>query len=342
MGNHMFYLRSSVIFICLQLVLSLHVKKFPLLMPKVHPDREELYLCTPVRVALDKTFYIVGFEPNATMQTAHHMLLYGCAKPGTDDIYWDCGEMAMSSPNNSTLQKASPCKEGSHVIYAWARDAKRLQLPEDVGFEVGPGTQIQYLVLQVHYAHIDKFKDGSTDDSGVFLLYTEERQNKLAGVILLGTGGAIPPNSITHMETDCKINEDKIIYPFAYRTHTHSLGRVVSGYKVRRDRYGLDHWTLLGKRNPLTPQTFYPVFNRDPVLPGDVLAARCTMENKKNTYTHVGLTNNDEMCNFYLMYYVKEGTPLEKQYCFTSGPPYFYWNMEDQLNNIPDVDASML
>lgn len=45
-----------------------------------------------------------------------------------------------------------------------------------------------------------------------------------AGVILLGTSGVIPPRRIEHMETACDINEDKVIHPFAFRTHTHALG----------------------------------------------------------------------------------------------------------------------
>lgn len=32
--------------------------------------------------------YIVGFEPNATMNTAHHMLLYGCGEPGSEKPVW--------------------------------------------------------------------------------------------------------------------------------------------------------------------------------------------------------------------------------------------------------------
>lgn len=52
------------------------------------------------------------------------------------------------------------------------------------------------------------------------------RRKKLAGVLLLGTGGAIPPKSVTHMEAKCEITEKKTIYPFAYRTHTHSLGNI--------------------------------------------------------------------------------------------------------------------
>jgi peptidylglycine monooxygenase len=46
------------------------------------------------------------------------------------------------------------------------------------------------------------------------------------------------------------------------------------------------------------------------------------------------------MCNFYLMYWVERDSPLKKKYCFTAGPPFYYWSSE--LNNIPDEDASTL
>lgn len=55
-----------------------------------------------------------------------------------------------------------------------------------------------------------------------FLLVSS--QPKSAGVLLMGTGGRISANSVEYMETACKINEDKVIYPFAFRTHTHALG----------------------------------------------------------------------------------------------------------------------
>lgn len=44
------------------------------------------------------------------------------------------------------------------IIYAWARDAPKLELPEGVGFKVGESSPIKYLVLQVHYGHIHHFK----------------------------------------------------------------------------------------------------------------------------------------------------------------------------------------
>lgn len=63
---------------------------------------------------------------------------------------------------------------------------------------------------------------------------------------------------------------------------------VVSGYKVRSSTNGEDTWTLLGKRNPQTPQMFYPVENTEPIEKGDIIAARCTMKSRKDRYTYIG------------------------------------------------------
>ncbi|XP_054739928.1 peptidylglycine alpha-hydroxylating monooxygenase isoform X1 [Anastrepha obliqua] len=315
--------------------------RFALLMPQVSPNMPELYLCTPVKVDYTTSYYIVGYEPNATMNTAHHMLIYGCGEPGSTKSVWNCGEMSEAHSTDS----ASPCgpKAHSQVLYAWARDAPKLNLPQGVGFKVGKNTPIKYIVLQVHYAHIDKFNDGSTDDSGVFIKYTLKPLNKLAGVLLLGTAGMIPPKSVEHMESACEISENKTIYPIAYRTHTHSLGKVVSGYRVRTDEHGIHQWTLLGKRDPMTPQMFYPIENSDPIVAGDYLAARCTMVSFRNRVTKIGATNEDEMCNFYLMYYVENDEPLNMKYCFSQGPPNYYWSNPDVgLHNIPNIEASTL
>ncbi|XP_055317707.1 peptidylglycine alpha-hydroxylating monooxygenase [Sitodiplosis mosellana] len=312
------------------------VGRFPFLMPNVHPYRSELYLCTPIRVDYSNNYFIVGFEPNATMNTAHHMLLYGCGEPGTVNHVWNCGEMAARGEDD-THEVASPCAQGSHsqIIYAWARDAPKLELPEGVGFKVGKDSPIQYLVLQVHYMH--KFQDGITDDSGIFLHYTKQLLNKQAGVLLLGTAGMIPPYSVEHMETTCTIDEPKVIHPFAFRVHTHSLGKVVSGFRIRDGK-----WTLLGKRDPMKPQMFYPVNTTEPIMFGDTLAARCTMHSNRKRLTFIGATNEDEMCNFYLMYYVENGDPLSRKYCFGSGPPKYYWRNDESLQNIPDEEASQL
>lgn len=106
--------------------------------------------------------------------------------------------------------------------------------------------------------------------------------------MLLGTDGVVPPMKTEHMESACEITENKKIYPFAYRTHTHGLGKVVSGYRVRANADGVQEWTLLGKRDPLTPQMFYNVENTSPITTGDYVAARCTMKSTRNRPTHIG------------------------------------------------------
>ncbi|XP_075969155.1 peptidylglycine-alpha-hydroxylating monooxygenase [Anticarsia gemmatalis] len=318
---------------CVLFVSGHEVDTYDFLMPNVWPHRDELYLCTPIRISPHNNYYIVGFEPNASMHTAHHMLLYGCSEPGSNESVWSCGEM-QSNEVDEMYNTASPCRSGSQIVYAWARDAPSLHLPKDVGFLIGKDSPIKYLVLQVHYMH--RFPEEKLDNSGVFLKYTKDVMPRQAGVILLGTGGVIAANSLENMETACAINEDKVIHPFAFRTHTHALGVVVTGYVVRQDASG-DIWTLIGKKNPQLPQMFYPVVNTKPIRRDDVLAARCVMNNTHNHPVRIGATNKDEMCNFYLMYWVENSTPLEQKYCFSAGPPYYYWTRaRENLNNIPE------
>lgn len=106
---------------------------------------------------------------------------------------------------------------------------------------------------------------------------------KQAGVFLLGTAGIVPPKSEEHMEVACEMNEDKIIHPFAFRVHTHSLGKVVTGYRVRDGQ-----WQMLGKRDPMKPEMFYPVNSTEPIRKGDILAARCTMLSNRLRPTYIG------------------------------------------------------
>jgi len=316
---------------------------FPLLMPKVHPDVPETYLCTPVRVNTEEAYYIVGFAPNASMHTAHHILVFGCEEPGSDEPVWNCGEMSghgVMQQKNMELKQVCKSGRSTQIIYAWAMGAPELKLPQGVGFRVGADSRIQYLVLQVHYASVDQIpKTG--DDSGVVITFTEEEQPKTAGVLLMGTGGYAPAHSTTYFETACMMKEDQAMHPFAFRTHTHSLGKVVSGWRVRGNKF----WSLLGKRDPLEPEMFYPVDNENVTIKrGDVVAARCTMVNHKDTDVAIGSTKQDEMCNFYLMYWVRGKDTLQPNTCFTRGPPTWSWGGEygGQLQNIPDVEASIL
>ena len=80
--------------------------------------------------------------------------------------------------------------------------------------------------------------------SGVVLSYTDQPQRKRAGVYFVGTNGMIPARTTTYMEAACRLATSLTIHPFAFRTHTHALGRVVSGWKVTEDM----EWSLIGKQ----------------------------------------------------------------------------------------------
>ena len=78
--------------------------------------------------------------------------MFGCEEPGSEEPIWNCGEMMQPEEG---MELHQPCKAGNQIIYAWAHDAPELTLPVDTGFRMGKDTPIKYLVLQVHYGHID-------------------------------------------------------------------------------------------------------------------------------------------------------------------------------------------
>lgn len=102
-------------------------------------------------------------------------------------------------------------------------------------------------------------------------------------------------------------------------------------------------WQPIGKGNPQLPQMFYPIANPLAIHPGDVIAARCTMVNNQDHTVRVGMTGDDEMCNFYVMYWVDTlERILDRKVCFTQGPPRYYWWMDQELPDGVDRDASTL
>uniref|UniRef100_A0A0R3RRA3 peptidylglycine monooxygenase n=1 Tax=Elaeophora elaphi TaxID=1147741 RepID=A0A0R3RRA3_9BILA len=298
-------------------------------MAGAEPVVEDSYLCTAAPLDSTTEHYIVGFKPYATMQKAHHMLLFGCIQPGSDEAIWDCGDMTSAGPN---FQRASVCDDQPSILYAWGRDAPELYLPEGVGFKVGGDTGIRYLILQVHY----KTQLGP-DYSGVRIESTTEPQPKRASTLLMVTGGILPAKKRETFEAACIVDEDIEIHPFAFRTHTHRHGELVSGWVVRQNEYGHDTWELIGERNPLLPQMFQRVDNNITIRQGDVLAARCVLNNKEDWDIAMGNTSNDEMCNYYLMYWVLGDRVLRGNICYSPGPPEYHWSSKGELNNIPNV-----
>ncbi|XP_040198848.1 peptidyl-glycine alpha-amidating monooxygenase isoform X4 [Rana temporaria] len=294
-------------------------------MPGVTPTESDTYLCKSYRLPEDDESYVVDFKPHASMDTAHHMLLFGCGSPSSTEEYWDCG--------------AGTCTDKSSIMYAWARNAPPTKLPKGVGFKVGGNSGIKYFVLQVHYGDVKAFQDKHKDCTGVTVQITPERQPLIAGIYLLMSMDTIIPAGEKTVYSDIACAYEKpTMYPFAYRVHTHQLGQVVSGYRIRNGK-----WTLIGRQSPQLPQAFYAVEHPLDVHAGDVLAARCVFTGEGRTSnTYIGGTSSDEMCNMYIMYYMEAAHSSSYMTCVRTGDPALFRHIPEIANIPVPVSSDMV
>ncbi|CAG5119523.1 unnamed protein product [Candidula unifasciata] len=277
-------------------------------MPNVTPQRVDELICTAAKLD-PRESYIVRFTPHASKASAHHMMLYGCRSPASFSPSWICNQnQTPSGPSHDAV-----CLEDTkHIVFAWALDAPEKALPEGVGLRVSGDTGINYLVVQLHYAKA--FPPGVTDNSGYTLEMTNSRPPQQVGYLVLGNWGVIPPQKYEfYLDSFCEFPLNDTVYPIAYRTHSHNLGVVTSGYRIRA---GL--WVEIGRNSPQLPQAFYKVSNPGMnIRPGDVLASRCVMNSvSRDKDTIIGPRNHDEMCNFYIMYTTYQQRNLEDIMCF--------------------------
>ncbi|XP_059690321.1 peptidyl-glycine alpha-amidating monooxygenase isoform X5 [Gavia stellata] len=298
-------------------VISLGLSDFALdiRMPGVTPKQSDTYLCMSVPLPVDDEAYVVDFKPHASMDTVHHMLLFGCNEPSSTENYWDCDE--------------GTCKDKSNILYAWARNAPPTRLPKGVGFRVGGETGGRFFVLQVHYGDVSAFRDKHKDCSGVTLHLTHQKQPLIAGMYLMMSVNTVIPPGEKVVDADIACHYKRFpMHLFAYRVHTHRLGKVVSGYRVRNGQ-----WTLIGRQSPQLPQAFYPVEYPVDVSYDDILAARCVFSGEgRTTETHIGGTANDEMCNFYIMYYMEAKHAVSYMTCTQNANPEMFRNIPQEAN----------
>merc|ERR550519_2601687 len=266
-------------------------KSFDLMMPGALPLNDDSYLCSSFSVAsvsLSSSIYVTEFLPNADAARAHHMLLYACEEPvRKPGVVYDCLHHQV-------------CNSSSSIMFAWAKNAPPKKLPQDVSFEVSPKHK-PYLVLQVHYKH----PLATPDKTGLSLKYRYQATEYTAGILLMLRGFlSIPPNTqATHGDVNCPLPSASPLHFFAYRTHAHSLGTVITGYVYNAEK---SSYHEIARGNPQWPQAFYPMKEVETVQPGEFLAARCTYNTVgHNTTTRIGSTGGDEMCNLYLMFYAK-------------------------------------
>uniref|UniRef100_A0A0K0E1E1 Peptidylglycine monooxygenase n=1 Tax=Strongyloides stercoralis TaxID=6248 RepID=A0A0K0E1E1_STRER len=258
------------------------VEKYPIQIQGYSPSISDDYVAFVVDAP---NGYITKFEPLSKAERVHHMILYGCGSISSKTLFW------------RGFETCGPGK--SSILFAWARNAPSFELPEGVAFAIGDASNgINYLVLQIHYA--DPFQGNVKDFSGLMIHIDQRRPKYLADVFLFAGVYPIPPRMYQYQQNmSCTYKGNTPIYPFAFRVHTHKMGRVVSGYFKHDNK-----WTQIGKRNPQWPQLFQKIGTKMEINNGDLLAASCRFDSSNEiTPTNMGHMGKDEMCNFYMMYY---------------------------------------
>uniref|UniRef100_A0AC35G258 Peptidylglycine monooxygenase n=1 Tax=Panagrolaimus sp. PS1159 TaxID=55785 RepID=A0AC35G258_9BILA len=255
--------------------------------PTKNDDYNDDYVSVAVRA---EPGYIVKFEPSASGDRVHHILLYGCAQPAYPSSFW---------------QGTATCAGMAHILYAWARNAPDLELPKDVAIPIGnQDDPVQYLVMQIHYSH--PFEGNVRDFSGIKLHLSPVRPKYIAQVFLFVSNEPIPPKlDAAYNNMSCYYRGNATLHPFAFRTHTHAMGRVVSAF-LNHD----NEWQMIGKRNPQWPQLFQKLEKPLEVKTGDFMAAMCRFDSHdKDKPVPMGAMGVDEMCNFYMMFYRSADVP---------------------------------
>eukprot|EP00854_Cymbomonas_tetramitiformis_P014167 gene14167-16753_t len=268
----------------------------PVLMNDVKVTLSDQYL--QVRATLPAASrFISSFEPKASAQTVHHMLMYGCTTLPRQII----------QRNPSGMSKR--CGSGERLIYGWAKDAPGLALPDHVGVHTGDAAGLRYITLEIHYLQ----PTSEPDSSGVLVHLSSTPR----GILAFATHFTIPPRLDSHeVSVTCCYSGPEPLRGFAFRVHTHTLGR-----SVRLDRVSaLGETQRLLERSPELTQIFEPLEEELIIQPGSMLRVTCRFNSsEQHQPVHAGPSHHHEMCNLYLMYHTKEALSLQ---CYSDNMNY--------------------
>ncbi|KAI0988975.1 hypothetical protein GJ496_011061 [Pomphorhynchus laevis] len=303
--------------------------------------KDDEYVCREFIFEQERPVYVNGFVPQVNEKHLHHMLLVQCSanddsdgnnvdfqnEPDKSDLY-RCGVMYSEEEAEHDGSQICLNNEPYRIIYVWAHHATELRLNDTIGFNLGKSFR---LVLQLHF---NKPMLANTEESLLLLHSTYKPPPMFANIFLLfASNGTIPSKQKSRFELFCKVEEDVVIHPIAFRVHGHDIAERGTGFRVRLNNYG-GEWSLIGSRSIQEPQIFKQISTNLTILKDDYIAFVCTMNNFKDHNISVGHARKNEMCNFYLMYYLSQGHKgMNMKACGSSGPPY---NINGGFQSNPD------
>ena len=109
------YLMTSLFVFNVFVVGVAQAERVEILMSNVTTQQEDAYLCTSYKFTEDQN-YITNVEPLTNANVAHHMFAFGCDKPASSSLSWNCGDLV--------------CQGQKTILFAWGRNAPSLVLPD--------------------------------------------------------------------------------------------------------------------------------------------------------------------------------------------------------------------
>lgn len=129
-----------------------------------------------------------------------------------------------------------------------------------------------------------------------------------------------------------EITEPVVIRPLMFSMHAHALGRMVSGYWLPSTGGRMQ---LIGEHDPRDLQIMYPVVDPDMVIrQGDLITGRCLMNNTRDHDVYSGQRRSDEMCAYFLLYYVDGDTILRENQFISVGAPAYRWANDHRVQRL--------
>lgn len=258
--------------------------------------------------------YIKWFEPKADMARVHHMLLFGCEGAVSPHLHTRSGGMFSA---NGGEPRGAVCADSSSepFIFGWGKNAPPLHLPDHVGFRVGEGG-FKNIVLEVHYLEAQD-KEAVTE-SGLVIHVAPGIPRRAMSVLSFAQGFVLPARTPeVKVPNTCCYTMARPLTAFAFRVHTHALGREVylerlvagqlQGTDDPRGRGIVNAPVRLMGRDPQLAQLFERLNETIVIRPGDKLRVTCVFDTtSREKSTPAGWGHGDEMCNLYLMVHAEE------------------------------------
>ncbi|XP_060079137.1 peptidyl-glycine alpha-amidating monooxygenase B-like [Ylistrum balloti] len=241
------------------------------------------YGCSAFPLKADE--YITEYLPIGKRNDLYHITVSVCDTPYDKSPIWEC------------INPSHVCKNSKReFLYSWTNGAPGWTLPEGTG--IYTGNRSKYVIMQVHGR--DDISDERVKDFAHMRLKIQTTRPQVAAAVSMYTGyGYIPPHVDNFtVDTACVWNKTTPVPILAYGIHTHTRGLALSGYIVRDGQ-----WIEIGRGDPLYPLTMFDITDRKMrILPGDIIATRCTYRNTDNTRVSMGFTHVREMCNYFVYY----------------------------------------